>query len=81
MQQAPISFPCKVSMIDLVFLLKNHFCRIKKDLEYIFHIYNIYLRKLSRLRGQFCSNALVIDTKYCSVLTQYYNTSKSRQIS
>ena len=45
----------------------------KKNLEiYIFFC----LRKLSRLRGQFCSTALVIDTFYvklCSVLTQNYN--------
>ena len=39
------------------------------------NIFTVYLRKLSQLRGQFCSTALVIDTfyfKYCSVLTLYY---------
>ena len=42
----------------------------KKDASNIFFI---YLRKLSRLRGQFSSTELIIDSvKYCSVLTQYY---------
>ena len=49
---------------------------IRKGFRNIY-IYLFYLRKLSRLRGQFCSTALVIDTfyiKYCSVLllTHYY---------
>ena len=46
---------------------------IKKDLEIYIYIF-FYWRKLSRLRGKFCSTALVIDTfyvKYCSVLMQY----------
>ena len=39
------------------------------------NMFVFYLKNLCRLRGQFCSTELVIDTfyrKYCSALTQYY---------
>ena len=57
----------EISLSEVFGRIKLH----KKSRNIIF----FYLRKLSRLRGQFCSTALVIDTlyvKYCSVLTQYY---------
>ena len=60
------------------FFSKNHYPKflvvgngIKKDVEIFF----FYLRKLSQLRGQFCSTALVKYTfyvKYSSVLMQCY---------
>ena len=66
-------------MIDLgLFSLEKSlsevFGRIKLEKKRCIYIFSFYLRNLSRLRGQFCSTALVIDTyvKYCSVLTQYY---------
>ena len=65
---------CIVDMIDIDRLLIGSCIRLykKKDLEiYIF----FFLRKLSRLRDQFCSTALVqsnIWHKKCTLLAQYY---------
>ena len=67
--------PTYISMIENWKSLSEVFGRVKLRKNGDLEMYFFYLRKLSRLRGKFCSTALVKDifySKYCSVLTQYY---------
>ena len=73
---------CTLGMIDIDRQLIISFWSQKLQKKGSRNIYQFYLRKLSRLRGQFNSTALVIDTfyfKYCSVLTQYQITFLSKK--
>ena len=56
---------CTISMIELGFLTKS-FGRIKLHKKRSGNIIFLYLRKWSRLRGQFCRTALIIDTFFCT---------------